>query len=487
MGSSSAPLPPVEMFFFPFVGGGHQIPMVDIARVFAAHGASSTILAAPSSAPVFQRSIDGDQKSGRAIRVHTFQLHEDAVSLDTDTSAAPSTDTSALLEPLRELLIERKPNCIVVDSFHRWSAEVIDATGVLRIVFNGNGCFSRCSFEMLDAHKPHEGLDSEYEPFVIPGLPHKIEMTRSQLPHFHKAPPDGGNQPSGHRRGRPNNNHFGVVVNSFYDLEPQYVDCFRNVMGNRAWLVGPVSLFNRNVEDKAVRGKASSVDEQTCLDWLDAKGPGSVLYVSFGSLARLSSRQLHELAHGLEASGQNFVWVIGKVSGSEGNGEISADGDWLPDGFEERMGETGQGLLIRGWAPQLLILEHPSVGGFMTHCGWNSTLEGVSSGLPMVTFPISAEQFFNEKFIVDVLGIGVKSGSVEWSSWSWRNEVIEPVGREKVEAAVRKLMGGGVEAEEMRRKAKEVKEMARRAINQGGTSYADADSLIRELQNRNGD
>lgn len=336
--------------------------------------------------------------------------------------------------------------------------------------------------EMLRTHKPHEGLDSEYEPFVVPGLPHKIEMTRSQLPHFHKAPTGSGNRPSGGRMGGPDKNQFGVVVNSFYDLEPQYVDLFRNGMGNRAWLVGPVSLCNRNVEDKAVRGKVSSIDEQTCLDWLNSKEPDSVLYVSFGSLAQLAPRQLHELAQGLEASGQNFIWVIGKISGSGGNGEKSPYSDWLPDGFEERMRESKRGLLIRGWAPQLLILEHPSVGGFMTHCGWNSTLEGVSSGLPMITFPISAEQFFNEKLITDVLQVGVKSGSIEWSSWI--NELNEPVGREKVEAAVRRLMGGGAEATEMRRKAKGLKEKARRAIEKGGSSYADVDSLIQELQNR---
>lgn len=129
IGSGSVPPPAVEMFFFPFVGGGHQIPMIDIARVFAAHGASSTILAAPSSTSAFQNSIAGDQRSGRPIKVHTLRLPENAASPDADMSAAPFTDTSALQEPLRELLIERKPDCIVVDMFHRWSAEVNAADG----------------------------------------------------------------------------------------------------------------------------------------------------------------------------------------------------------------------------------------------------------------------------------------------------------------------------------------------------------------------
>ena len=100
-------------------------------------------------------------------------------------------------------------------------------------------------------------------------------------------------------------------------------------------------------------------------------------------------------------------------------------------------------MVLRGWAPQLLILEHVAIKGFMTHCGWNSTLESVCAGVPMITWPLSAEQFSNEKLITDVLKIGVQVGSREWLSWN--SEWKELVGREKVESAVKKLM---VESEE---------------------------------------
>ena len=86
----------------------------------------------------------------------------------------------------------------------------------------------------------------------------------------------------------------------------------------------------------------------------------------------------------------------------------------LPDVFEDIIKDSKKGLVIRGWAPQLLILEHGAVGGFMTHCGWNSMLEGVCSGVPMITWPLSAEQFYNEELITNVLGIGVQVGSIEW-------------------------------------------------------------------------
>ncbi|CAK7329910.1 unnamed protein product [Dovyalis caffra] len=475
MDSSS---PPVEMFFFPFVGGGHQIPMIDIARVFASHGAKATIITTPKHSLSFQKSINRDQKSCLPISIHALELSDDVDVADTDMSATSLTDTSVLQEPLQNLLVKRKPDCIVHDVFHRWSADAIDSVGIPRITFNGNGCFACCVRENLERCKPHEKMTSDLEPFIVPGLPDRIELTTSQLPFFGTQPNVGGLYK---RMLGSDGKSFGVMVNSFYDLETAYVDYFRNELGNRAWLVGPVSSCNRNVEDKAERGQKTSVDEKTILSWLDSKELSSVLYVSFGSLVRLAPEQILEIAHGLEASNHPFIWVIGKIFKSGGQNEESQE-NILPNGFEDRIKESRRGLIIKGWAPQLLILEHPAIGGFVTHCGWNSTLEGMSAGLPLVTWPITAEQFSNEKLITDVLKIGVKVGSMHWRSP--RTEPSVTVGREKVEAAVKRLMGGGEEAAEMRRRAKELGEKAKRAVEEGGSSYKDADALIQELESR---
>lgn len=318
-----------------------------------------------------------------------------------------------------------------------------------------------------------QNLGSDSEPFLVPGLPDRIELTWSQLPIFMRNP-----SPLPDRLKLSEGNSFGTVINSFYDLEPAYADYMRNVLGKRAWLVGPVSLCNRSVADKTERGKQPTMDEQNCLNWLNSKKPNSVLYVSFGSVVHLPQEQLKEIAYGLEASEQPFIWVVGKVL----NGETCGEKNWLPDGFEQRMKETEKGLVFRGWAPQLLILEHGAVGGFVTHCGWNSTLEGVCAGVPMITWPLSAEQFSNEKLITDVLGIGVQVGSREWASWD--EERKELVGREKVELAVKKVMVESEEAEEMRRRVKVIAGNARRAVEEGGTSYGDIDDLIQELKPR---
>ncbi|XP_073027337.1 LOW QUALITY PROTEIN: abscisate beta-glucosyltransferase-like [Primulina eburnea] len=474
MASQSIRRQRVHIFFFPFVGGGHFIPMIDLSRLFASHGATSVILTIPNDAAVFQNSIQRDQESGLQIHLHTLQLPPDsAVLKTTDMSAPPLTDTSCLQEPLHNLLLSRRPDCIITDTFHRWAADVIDVTGVPRIIFNGNCCFSRCCDHVLETQLPHNKVESDSEPFLLPGRPDKIKLCRSQLPIFLR---NGIEFPGKSKKSEQNS--FGQVINSFYALEPAYVDYYRNVTGKKTWMVGPVSLYNRNQEDKAERGQPSAIDKYSCLNWLDSHKPNSVLYVSFGSLARMSSVQIYELASGLEASGKSFIWVVGKILGIEENGEAKKH---FPDGFEERISSSKRGLIIKGWAPQLLILEHESVGGFMTHCGWNSTLEAVCAGVPMITWPLSAEQFYNEKLVAEVLKIGLRVGSEEWASWNMERKVV--VGREKVEAAVRRLMGDdGGEVVEMRRRAKGLAVEGRRAVEEGGSSFSDMDALIKEIE-----
>ena len=141
------------------------------------------------------------------------------------------------------------------------------------------------------------------------------------------------------------------------------------------------------------------------------------------------------------------------------------------------MKAKGKGLIIKGWAPQVLILDHESVGGFVTHCGWNSVLEGVSGGVGMVAWPVMGEQFFNAKLVTDVLGIGISIGDVEWSATSR----CEGVKRETIANAVARLMGTE-EGQEMRRRARVLKDKAKTAVKEGGSSYSDLTAFIKEIK-----
>ncbi|KAF2321085.1 hypothetical protein GH714_033727 [Hevea brasiliensis] len=163
-----------------------------------------------------------------------------------------------------------------------------------------------------------------------------------------------------------------------------------------------------------------------------------------------------------------FIWVVRRNKSSEEEDKE----DWLPEGFEERIGERG--LIIRGWAPQLLILDHEAVGGFVTHCGWNSILEGITSGVPMVTWPAAAEQFYNEKLVTQILKIGIGVGAQQWNMYG------HGIMSESIEKAVTQIMKGS-EAEEMRRKAKALSKMARMAVEEGGSSCSHLNALTEEL------
>lgn len=130
-------------------------------------------------------------------------------------------------------------------------------------------------------------------------------------------------------------------------------------------------------------------ERDPCLQWLDTQPESSVLYISFGSVAVLSLPQIQELAMGLEMSAERFLLVLRPPLNPE---ELPL----FPEGFEERT--KGRGFVQIGWAPQLWVLSHRAVGGYLSHCGWNSTLEGVCRGLPILTWPIQAEQAMNARY-----------------------------------------------------------------------------------------
>lgn len=266
----------------------------------------------------------------------------------------------------------------------------------------------------------------------------------------------------------------GTLINTFEELEPWYVDSYKKVV-NKVFCVGPVSLCNKGMDEIVDRGNKAYVDEDNnCLNWLDSMKPKSVIYACFGSLCQISLLQMKEIGLGLESSNVPFIWIIRGL-----NFTLEVE-KWLRDeNFEERV--KGRGVIIRGWAPQVLILSHPSVGGFLTHCGWNSTLEGISRGVPMATFPMFAEQFYNEKFIVNILKTGVRVG-VEVSTTSWNEEKSGVlISKDQVKKAIDQLMDQGLEGEERRKIAKDLAHISKKAIQEEGSSYLNIKLLIEDV------
>ncbi|KAI8549959.1 hypothetical protein RHMOL_Rhmol06G0066100 [Rhododendron molle] len=472
----------LNALFLPYFITSHMTPLVDTAVLFASRpGVAVTILTTPSNALMFQPSVDRAASAGHRITFHTIKFPAAEVGLPEGIENYGSVASrgmipkvslaiSLLREPMAQAIRDLRPHCIVSDVMDPWTVDIAEELNIPRLILSTTNCFSECVYYQLKIHKPYEKVRSDSESFVVPGLPDEIEMTSAQLEDYLKTPEDSGN--SGELMNQiedAETRSYGIVFTSYSEIEPEYVQHSKNVMGRKSWHVGLPSL---------ILGKESETNEERhrCLYWLDNQQPGSVLYVSFGSLIRFPDTQFFEIALALEESGRPFVWVVRKI-GKTGEKE---DEDWLPEGFRERVLESNKGLMMREWAPQISILAHPAIGGFLTHCGWNSAMEGMAAGVPLITCPLLAEQFYNEKLITRVLKIGVEVGS---GVWNRSPQILSPVvGKDKIAKAVSRLMDGSEEAEEIRRQAKEVSVMMKKSVEEGGSSSSDLNSLIEELK-----
>lgn len=462
----------LHIVLLPIMAQGHVIPTLDMARLFISRGVKATIITTSASS----EPITNARHSGLEIGIRTIRFPPKGSSLPDHVTSMDQAMTPDMLpkffhalallqEPVEELLQELNANCLISDMFLPWTVDSAAKLGIPRLIFHGVGAFPLCVREQLRLDKPYNNVRSDSEPFIVPNLPHHLSFTKIEM-----SPSDIDGKSAVkdwmEQIWDSMDRTYGVVINSFYELEAAYADHYRNVLGRRAWHIGPL-LLAVNDKNPVARGKKSAIDEHKCLAWLDSKKPNSVVYVCHGSMGTFSPVQLHDTAVGLEASGQDFIWVVRRGQNQEGNEE------WLPEGFEERT--KGKGLIIRGWAPQVVILNHPAVGSFVTHCGWNSTLEGICAGVPMVTWPLFAEQFFNEKLVTQILKIGVSVGNKKW-----QRVQSEGVPADAVAKAVKDTMVGEA-AREMRSRSEYYSEMAKQAVEEGGSSYNNLNALIQEL------
>ncbi|KAK4477024.1 hypothetical protein RD792_016226 [Penstemon davidsonii] len=427
---------------------GHLIPALEMAKLFVSRGVKTTII----TTPPFTHQIQ-QQAAGFHIQIQCIQI---------PPSLELSQTISMFQEPVEQLLKEFNPTCLIADMFFPWASDSAAKFNIPRLAFHGSCFFSVCA--SFNITRIFHNVSSDSEPFIIPNFPHRITFTRSQLSNNDKGIIETDFDNLVEQAVDSMSKSYGVIVNSFYDLEPEYADYYRKDMKKKAWHIGPLLLCNKQ-EDQNYDSHRG-IDEHECLKWLDSNKANSVIYLSFGTIAQFTDSQLHEIAKGLEESGQEFIWVVKKTSTNDVNES------WLPYKFEERT--KNKGLIIRGWAPQRMILGHGAIGAFVTHCGWNSTLESLCAGVPMVTWPIFAEQFYNEKLIVEILRAGISVGNKIFSV------VCDSVKSDAIVKALGSVMVGD-DAMEMRSRVKVLKEKAMKAVEIGGSSYCDLTSLLEEL------
>ena len=243
-----------------------------------------------------------------------------------------------------------------------------------------------------------------------------------------------------------------IIVNTMDFLEQAALSKIKEYYHVPIFTVGPFHKLAPNICSPLF------MEDTNCISWLNKQAPKSVIYVSFGSLASIDEQELIETAWGLANSKQPFLWVVrpGLVRGSE----------WiesLPNGFQQSAGESG---CIVKWAPQKEVLAHVAVGGFWSHCGWNSTIESICEGVPMLCKPFFGDQSLNSNYICHVWKVGL--------------QLQNKLERGNIEGAIKRLMMD-IEGEEIRKNAMDLKEKTALFIQENGSSCCSFNELTKHI------
>ncbi|MBA0794662.1 hypothetical protein Gohar_018970 [Gossypium harknessii] len=250
----------------------------------------------------------------------------------------------------------------------------------------------------------------------------------------------------------------GIIINTFEELEPYALNYFSNDQNPPLFPIGPLIELN---------GLSYSDSDDKVMKWLDDQPQASVVFLCFGSMGSFKAPQVKEIAQGLEQSGFRFLWSLRVQSPQNDASEM------LPEGFLETV--QGRGMICN-WAPQLKVLAYKALGGFISHCGWNSILESFWFCVPIVTWPLYAEQQLNAFKMVKELGLAVET------RLNYRKDSDEVVMIDEIEKAVGMVMDGG---SEVRKKVKEMSEIARKSVMEGGSSFNSIGKLIEDMIGNN--
>ncbi|CAN0896242.1 UDP-glycosyltransferase 89A2 [Linum grandiflorum] len=469
-----SPSPP-HILVFPYPAQGHTLPLLDlIHRLLTLRRFSVTVVTTPKNLhslsplislhhpllrplifpfpphpllPAGVENVKDIGNSGNLPIVNALHKLSDPIAawFDSQPDPKPELESEFSSGPWP------KPIAIISDFFLGWTLSLSASLGIPRFAFFSSGAFLASLTETLFKDPMTlRKLDS----IVFDELPGSPSFKAEHLPStFQRYVPDVPDWELFREGLLSNLVSHGCIFNSFQALEGRYLDFLRGKMGQeKVFAVGPVSLLGAE--------RKPELSNSNVVEWLDRCPDGSVLYVCFGSQKLMSKEQMEALAIGLEKSGVRFVWVVKPVSEESGQGVV-------PDGFEDRV--SGKGVVVKGWVDQVTILGHRAVGGFLSHCGWNSVLEGVAAGVTILGWPMEADQFVNARLLVEDLGVAVtvcEGGDTVPDPVEFGNRIAES-------------MSNGLA---VRKGAEELKKAALTAVEEGGSSRIDLDRLVHELQ-----
>ncbi|TKY69807.1 UDP-glycosyltransferase 74B1 [Spatholobus suberectus] len=447
----------VHVLVLPYPAQGHINPLVQFAKRLASKGVKATVAtthytANSISAPdiTVEPISDGFDQGGFAQTNNNVQLF--LTSFRTNGSRT----LSQLIQKYQQTT--SPVTCIVYDSFFPWVLDVAKQHGLYGAAFFTNSA-AVCSIFC----RIHHGLielpvNMEDLPLRVPGLP---PLDSRALPSFVRCPQSYPAYMAMKLSQFTNLNKADwMFVNTFEALEGEVVKGLTELFP--AKMIGPMVpsgyLDGRIKGDKGYGASLWKPLNEECGNWLEAKPPQSVVYISFGSMVSLTAQQMEEVAWGLKESEVNFLWVLRESEHSK-----------LPCGYRDLVKDKG---LIVTWCNQLELLAHQATGCFVTHCGWNSTLESLSLGVPVVCLPQWADQLPDAKFLDEVWEVGV-----------WPKEDENGIVRKQEFVKSLKVVMEGERSQEIRRNANQWKRLAREAVGEGGSSDKHINQFVNHLMN----
>ncbi|PIA58860.1 hypothetical protein AQUCO_00400009v1 [Aquilegia coerulea] len=436
-----------SIVIFPFMAQGHTLPLLDLSKVFARKGLTVNIVTTPYNALAISKCI----KTYTNIHIIEipFPSTPDIPNGCENESQLPNMSlftsffkaTLQLQQPFEQILQDMSesgslPICVISDYFLLWTVSSCHKFNVPRFVFHGTGVLGMAITKSIFAHGSNITIKSETDLIHIPDVDLPFTLTLNNMPDFIIVNDPTHSSYQEYQR-----------MNEIGEREKESSD------GCKAWCVGTLLLYDvmekRNDYHKIT-------PSEPYIKWLDDRGTSnSVIYVCFGSHSDVPDLQLDEVAYGLEMRGHPFIWAVRSKSWT------------VPDGMEDRI--EGRGWIVGDWVDQRSILAHHATGAFLSHCGWNSVLESLIMGVPLLGWPMGAEQPLNVKFVVDVLEAGI--------SVPMKHDKIVRVDRKVICDAVKELMESD-KGKKVREKAEKVGKLARQAVQKGGSSNQSLDELV---------
>ncbi|XP_039125950.1 7-deoxyloganetin glucosyltransferase-like isoform X1 [Dioscorea cayenensis subsp. rotundata] len=476
--SSSSSPPKPHAVLIPQPAQGHITPMLQLAKVLHSKGFHITFVNSEYNHKRFLKSRGSNSLQG----FHDFHFEaipdglppsDDHQDVTQDIAQLCISTTKHSLAPFRDLLLKLNSNhdappvtCVVADGVMSFAQRVAQNLGILSLVFwTTSACgfmgylhFAELISKGFTPLKDESYLSNGYLETSIGWIPGMKDMRLKDFPSFIRTTNrddimlnfDGGEAQNAYKA-------WGVIINTYYELEKDVIDAMK-LMFPHLYTIGPLFRFASQIDDEKMKSIGSNLwkEDTTCIDWLDKQKVGSVVYVNFGSITVMTKEQLGEFAWGLANSKHPFLWVIRPDL-------VAGEKAMLPEGFIEET--KGRGVMA-SWCPQEQVLSHPSLGVFLTHSGWNSTLESICNGVPMICWPFFAEQPTNCRYVCREWGVGI--------------EIDGNVRRDEVEELVREMMEGE-KGKEMRLKVKEWKEKSEDTVKYGGSSYESINKLVNDL------